>query len=46
VPVSDTAPIQISLAWCAGRRSALVEDFVDAVARTTRHSHTPPAPKA
>jgi DNA-binding transcriptional LysR family regulator len=35
VPVPDIPPIQISLAWAASRHSALVEDFVQAVARTT-----------
>jgi DNA-binding transcriptional LysR family regulator len=35
VPVSDIPPIQISLAWAAGRRSGMIDDFVDAVARTT-----------
>jgi DNA-binding transcriptional LysR family regulator len=35
VPVSDIPPIQISLAWTAGRGSGVIEDFVDAVARTT-----------
>jgi hypothetical protein len=29
-------PIQICLAWDAGRRSALIADFADAVAPTTR----------
>jgi hypothetical protein len=29
-------PIQICLAWAAGRRSALIADFADAVAPTTR----------
>ena len=34
VPVSDIPPIQISLAWAAGRRSGVIGDFVDAVGRT------------
>jgi hypothetical protein len=29
-------PIQICLAWDVGRRSALIADCADAVARTTR----------
>jgi DNA-binding transcriptional LysR family regulator len=36
VSVSDIPPIQICLAWDAGRRSALIADFAEAVARTTR----------
>jgi DNA-binding transcriptional LysR family regulator len=36
VPVSDIAPIQISLAWVAGRRSGVVQDFVETVAHSTR----------
>jgi DNA-binding transcriptional LysR family regulator len=35
VTVSDIPPIQICLAWDANRRSALIDDFTDAVERTS-----------
>jgi DNA-binding transcriptional LysR family regulator len=34
VPVTDIPPIEICLAWPAGRESPLVADFADAVTRT------------